>query len=184
MKDGIEIQENRITEEDVRAALERQNRVPKEEARRIVYAKMKHLRKTNRNFPADSMVNIPEDDWPKDIPWITADVRTAVLRSRDFFVQLFQTTDPKVLRLSVNRTEIDKFGRFVDGMTWDELMAVKAMAGCGSKWAVEVFPPVGETINVANMRHLFLFDEPPSYAWTKGANRTVARRNLEENGTQ
>jgi len=167
MKESLEIQENRVTEADVRAALERQNRVSKEEARRIIYAKQKFLRKTNRNFPVDSMVNIPEDDWPKDIPWISADVRTAVLRSRDFFVQIFQTTDPKVLRLSVNRTEIDKNGRFVDGITWEELMAVKTMAGCSEKWAVEVFPPVEETINVANMRHLFLFDEAPSYAWRK-----------------
>jgi hypothetical protein len=28
-----------------------------------------------------------------------------------------------------------------------------------------VYPPVDEIVNVANMRHLWLLDEAPPYAW-------------------
>jgi hypothetical protein len=85
-------------------------------------------------------------------------------RSRDFLAQLFQDGD--CLRLSVNRTDIDNSGNWKDGITWDELMACKRACGFGNQWAVEVFPPDSQVVNVAPIRHLFLIDQPP-YAWTK-----------------
>lgn len=87
-----------------------------------------------------------------------------VWRSRKFLVQLFDQDGH--LRLSVNRTDIDREGNWQDGITWDELMECKCSCGFGDRWAVEVFPPDSQVVNVAPIRHLFLVDQPP-YAWTK-----------------
>jgi hypothetical protein len=85
-----------------------------------------------------------------------------VWRSRFFLVQLFNQDGH--LRLSINRTKINNEGNWCDGITWDELMACKHACGFGDRWAVEVFPPEQHVVNVANIRHLWLVDQP-SYAW-------------------
>lgn len=85
-------------------------------------------------------------------------------RSRDFLVQL--TNDPcGHQRLSFNRAEINQDGGWRDGLTWDDLMRLKAEAGFGDCWAVECYPPTAEVINVANIRHLFILKERPSFGW-------------------
>ena len=33
---------------------------------------------------------------------------------------------------------------------------------------LEIYPPDDQVIDVANMRHLWLLDEAPAYAWRKG----------------
>jgi hypothetical protein len=161
---------NETNMEDVRKALlqhrAKMNAISPDDARKIIASKRKFLRKTNRDYPKE-LVNVPEDKWPKDFPWPSEDTRTAVLRSREFLVQIFQTPDPNVSRMSVNRTEIDSHGRFVDGITWEDLMRLKREAGNGERFAVEVFPSDADLVNVANMRHLFVFSEPPSYAWRR-----------------
>ena len=70
-------------------------------------------------------------------------------------------------RLSVNRTSTDRLtGSWRDGITWDELQLIKAQCGFGDRWAVEVFPPDDQVVNVSAMRHLWLLDAAPEYAWT------------------
>lgn len=93
---------------------------------------------------------------------------TEVWASRDWLVQVY--VEDGVERLSINRTtlRLDDH-RWVDGITWDELMEVKAAVGRGDRWAVEVYPPATSIVDVANMRHLFLLDGPPPYAWRKDA---------------
>lgn len=86
-------------------------------------------------------------------------------RSAKFLVQLFK--EGNNFRLSVNRCKIDKKGQWVGDITWDELMECKRQCGYGSLWATEVYPPDDQIVNVANMRHLFLVNEPPQYAWKK-----------------
>jgi hypothetical protein len=94
--------------------------------------------------------------------------RIQVWRSRTLLVQVFGATgDAPCIRMSVNRTELDDTGRFRDGLTWDELMEAKRQAGFGDFWATEIYPPDGETVNVSNMRHLWLTTEAPNYAWRK-----------------
>lgn len=85
--------------------------------------------------------------------------------SRDYLAVLY--CDPNGFeRLTVNSTLMDRStGRWDDGLTWDELMAVKGQCGFADRWAVEVFPPDAETIDVANMRHLWLLPDRPTYAW-------------------
>lgn len=101
------------------------------------------------------------DVWPKDA---VAEKRVGVWRSRSFLAQLIRDPNGQ-MRLTVNRTEIDDDGRWRAGITWDALMRVKAQCGLADRWAVEVFPPAEEVVNVANMRHLWLLDEPPAYCW-------------------
>lgn len=91
---------------------------------------------------------------------------TAAWRNRDFLVQEYR--NGPAVRLSINRTTIGPGGRWRDGITWDELQAIKAAVGYGDAWCVEVYPPDDQVVNVANIRHLFVLDERPPYAWTNG----------------
>lgn len=87
----------------------------------------------------------------------------AVYRSRNFLVQLFNECG--AVRVSVNRTSVNSTGRWVEGITWDELMEIKRQLGMGDKYAVEVLPQDKEIVNVANMRHFFVLPEPLQYGW-------------------
>ncbi|UXE04726.1 hypothetical protein SEA_NETTUNO_60 [Gordonia phage Nettuno] len=90
-----------------------------------------------------------------------------VWQSRDFLAVLFRDGDHR--RLTVNRTQFDtRTNTWREGISWDELMTVKAECGFADAWAVEVYPPADQTVNVAAMRHLWLLDSAPSYAWKRG----------------
>lgn len=90
-----------------------------------------------------------------------------VWRSRNFLVQVFAES-PGIVRASINRTAVNSGnGRWVDGITWDEMQQVKREIGRGHLDAVEVFPSDRDIVNVANMRHLFIFDDPLPYVWRK-----------------
>lgn len=94
-----------------------------------------------------------------------------VWRSRDFLVQVYDVPGiPYVERLSVNRTTIDPLtGRWQDGISWDDLQALKEQCGRGRFDAVEVYPAQGDEVNVANMRHLWVLRESKvAFAWRKG----------------
>ena len=89
-----------------------------------------------------------------------------VWASRDWLVQIF--ADPAGERITVNRTTMaPRGGRWLDGISWDELQQLKHNVGRGDKWALEVYPPNDCVVNVANMRHLFVVDEPPAFAWNR-----------------
>lgn len=97
--------------------------------------------------------------WPQD----GDDKRKEVWRSRDWLVQVF--TEPPGLRISVNRTAMRHDGRWVDGITWDELQDIKASIGRGDRWAVEIYPPDRHVVNDANMRHLWVLPKQPEFGW-------------------
>lgn len=89
-------------------------------------------------------------------------------RSSRFVVVLWMEPNG-ARRLSINRTEIDALtGHQKDGISWDDLQRCKSEAGFGETCAVEIYPPDDQVTNVANMRHLFLLDTPPSFMWRKG----------------
>ena len=48
-----------------------------------------------------------------------------------------------------------------DGITWDELQRIKNECLGEDVWCVEVYPAQSELLDVANMRHLWVLDEPP-----------------------
>ena len=130
-----------------------------------------YLAQTSRLF-TEQFVEIPKEHWPKvDMP--QGDTRIRVLRNRRFMVQVFELREGEIWRLSINRTEINAQGFWKDGITWEELMAVKRGAGYGDKDAVEVLPREADVVNVANMRHLFVLGKLLPFAWRTSRPRTV-----------
>lgn len=104
---------------------------------------------------------IPAEEWPTVRPPHLA----GVWASRRFLVQHFggEWGD----RLTVCRASFKGGlpGEYKDEITWDELQRLKREAGFGDRWAVELFPEDVHIVNVANMRHLWLLPEPPTYGW-------------------
>lgn len=108
-----------------------------------------------------SFVKVPKRRWPSQRPGLTE-----VYISSEFLVQQLDEGDG-VIRLSICRTAMDSSnGRWVDGISWDELQRIKSQVGFGDKCAVEVFPEDSNVVNVANMRHLFVLPDRPSFVWT------------------
>lgn len=124
-------------------------------------AARKALEAENRKWPT-RLRRVPPNEWPID----DDPGRVAVYRSRKYLVQVFWTTDSS-LRLSVNRTTILPNGSWEDGLTWDELQQIKREIGYGDKWAIEIYPPDAHVVNVSNMRHLWILDEPPTVGWKR-----------------
>jgi hypothetical protein len=82
-------------------------------------------------------------------------------------VQVFDQA-PSITRLSVCRTAVDtQQGRWVDGISWDELQRLKRECGRGNLDAAECYPRDSDIVNVANMRRLFVFSEPITWCWRK-----------------
>lgn len=125
---------------------------------------VKQLRRDNAAWPP-ALSHIAREAWPID-PFGGRAERIAVMRSRDFLAQLFNECGH--IRLSVCRTDWDfAAGSWRQEISWDDLNRLKQEAGFGERWAVEVFPPDHEIVNVANMRHLWLLHDPPAYGWRK-----------------
>lgn len=107
------------------------------------------------------LVPVPEEDWPKGQ---TSRERLACWRSRDYLVQVFAEPDD-MMRISICRPTVGGDGRWSDGLTWDELQRIKREIRLGDYWAVEIYPADDHIVNVANMRHLWIGQEPPKYGW-------------------
>lgn len=123
----------------------------------------KELERENRRWP-DHLISVPRDQWPKysEIPPSRRPVE--LWRSRGFLLQVYREADGPVERLTIQRTQHDGRG-WVDGITWDDLMRLKAQCGRAAKWAVEIYPSAADSVEVANLRHLWVLSEPPSFAW-------------------
>jgi hypothetical protein len=95
-----------------------------------------------------------------------------VWESQEFLVQLTrpQPTEGQLpcLRMTVNRVVFRANGSADGNISWDDLQRVKREIGRGEMYAVEVYPRDSDLVNVANMRHLWLFDEPLDCGWFKG----------------
>lgn len=118
----------------------------------------KAMEEENAKWP-EKLMEIPEENWPK------LKNIAGVLRSRYFLVQVYH--EEHAIRLTVCRTTLDCLGGWLSDITWDELQDLKSQCGYADKAAVEIFPPEGHVVNVANMRHLWILDEPPVYMWNK-----------------
>lgn len=126
----------------------------------------RQLKRDNARMPTH-LVEVPRDLWPEASR--DGDTMLKVFRSRDFLCLVFAEPAPCVARLSINRTELTGT-RWTDGITWDELQQVKAEAGYGLHAAVELYPPLNQVVNVANLRHLWVFPlgYVPSFMWVNG----------------
>lgn len=126
----------------------------------VTRAMRRQLERDNAKQPAD-LTPVPPSEWPP----VTPPGLVEVWRSRDYLVQLVR--EPAGLRLSVNSTRVRPDGRWDDGLTWDELQAIKRQIGLGDCYAVEVYPPDRDVVNVANMRHLWILPEPLPIGWRR-----------------
>ena len=124
-------------------------------------AQRRELERQNAKLPRELQL-IPREVWPNP-----NGPQRRVFRSRDFLVQEFDAPAPACVRLSVNRTTLGEAGRWIDNITWDELQEIKAQCGYQHADAVEVYPPVGDVVNVANMRHLWILRDRLPFAWRK-----------------
>lgn len=111
---------------------------------------------------SDVLRAVPKADWP-DAFAIFARAPTAVWRSREFLVQVFEHEG--TTRLSVCRTVLDG-AHWKDGISWEQLQNLKYECGFGDKCAIELFPPDRDVVNVANMRHLWIVDAP-AFMWKR-----------------
>lgn len=118
------------------------------------------LKRENKKWP-DFMRQVPREQWPED----PEQKRIGVFRSRQFLAQVFR--EESGFRISVNRTRLNNRGRWDDRITWDELQRIKRQIGFGDNWAYEVYPPDGDVVNIANLRHLWIPNEPPGFGWKK-----------------
>ena len=124
----------------------------------------KRLETENNKRPLQ-LQSVPRHQWPENDETILSTLKE-VWRSRDYLVQIYTDNDHE--RMSVCRTTVDaRTDRWNDGITWDDLMKLKRQCGRTGTWAVELYPPDVNVVNVANMRHLWLLPSAPSYAWNK-----------------
>ena len=110
------------------------------------------------------MREVPRDQWP----FMTAleSVPLNVWLSKDYLAVLYEQRLDGNRRLTVNRTRRD--GRsWRDGITWDELQRVKNECLGPDVWCVECYPAEDEVVNVSNMRHLWVLEEPPATRFPK-----------------
>lgn len=118
----------------------------------------------HRMFPK-KLTLIPKSEWPRTSGRLVPD---ECWNSQEFLVQIFRPENQPI-RLSISSTVMRSDGGWRDGITWDEMQRVKADVGFASEWAVEIFPPDSEVINVANFRHLWIVPAP-DFAWRNGGS--------------
>lgn len=135
----------------------------RQQQRKMLSLKRKVLREENRKWPA-TLRPVARDRWPEDL--LDAATRIAVWRSRHFLVQAFE--EAGLIRLSISRTELNAVGDWKDGISWDELQDLKRQAGYGEMDAVEIYPAEKDVVNVANIRHLWVWPGELSYKWRDG----------------
>ena len=128
------------------------------------------LERENTQRPAVLIV-VPREQWPVSKP---DPARLEVWVSREYLVQVFDE-GYGVQRLSANRTTARPDGRWDDGLTWDEMQRIKREIGRGDLYAVEIYPRDRDVVNVANMRHLWMLQEPLSIGWFKTPNAEITR---------
>jgi hypothetical protein len=125
----------------------------------------RELERQNAKMPRELRL-VPREEWPLEH---RRGLILRVWRSRDFLVQEYDEPAPVLVRLSVLRTTLNpKLGRWVDGITWDELQRIKAECGYGQHDALELYPPDSDVVNVANLRHLWVMRELQTFAWRSG----------------
>lgn len=111
------------------------------------------------------MREVPINEWPLILAITCKALR--VWESKDYLAVLYEQPDG-YRRLSVNCTRKNAQGEWRDGITWDELYRVKNECLGLETWCVEVYPADSELVRDSNIRHLFVMDEAPEYAWEDG----------------
>ena len=119
------------------------------------------MRKESANYTTE-FVRIPSEEWVDPPVGLVM-----VWRNNRYLVQVYAQNDCLV-RLSICQAKLNADGsRWLDGLTWEDLQWVKNSVGFANNCAVEIFPPKKDVVDVANMRHLFVFEKPLACMWVK-----------------
>lgn len=118
------------------------------------YERIKKILEHGNKNHTDKLILLPEELYTHIPTKVKPD---QVWRSRSFVVQVFNT-DPK--RLTINKTMVGKNGGWLDKIEWDELQHIKNECGFYNQTAIELYPPASRVINDANMRHLWIVENP------------------------
>ena len=140
----------------------------RKDLRRNIKTKIKELAKANSQYSTE-FVEIPNDLWHV-MPYVSGE-RLKVFRNVSFLVQLFRENG--MLRITVNRTQIDSNGDWKEGISWDQLQNIKRAIGFGDQLAVEIYPRDEDIVDVANMRHLWLIHNDTQLGWKKENKKPV-----------
>lgn len=122
----------------------------------------REVRDVIRDWPAE-LTETPRSRWPPPV-FLLPLLPAKVWLSRRYLVYLYPEANG-VQRLTVCRAAVGDDGRWQDGITWDELQAIKAAVGFGDAEAVEIYPADRDVVNVANFRHLWILPEPLPFTW-------------------
>lgn len=148
----------------------------KDQKRRIQQTRMA-MRAENRMYP-DHLIPVLEEKWPKPRP----DGLFQVWRSNKYLVQVYNT-DQGILRLSICRTMIAEKGGWEEAITWEQMMQVKRELSLGDMFAAEVYPRDEDVVNVANLRHLWVFSQP-LFGWVSGKKDIKCKESTESGNDQ
>lgn len=110
---------------------------------------------------------VPESEWPPRRAE-TSLYPKGVWRSRHYLVLMYAAPSldgVEVRRLTVNRVTIGNDGHWSQDIPWEDLQRCKRETGHGDWYGVEIYPRDRDTVNVANMRHLWLLAEPLGIGW-------------------
>jgi hypothetical protein len=90
---------------------------------------------------------------PSGIGWLSyfGEPSIGAWASDEFGAAAFK--DGEAIRLDIFRKDMK------DGITWDQLRAIKNECGFADRDAVEFFPAEDAVINTGNYRHLYIFEE-------------------------
>lgn len=116
-----------------------------------------------------TLTEIPRTEWMAESLAMPTELQPSkVWLSRKYMVQAYPFEHPdygNMTRLSIHSVKRNHKG-WRDGLTWDELQAIKTEVGYGDTYAIEVYPRQRHLVNVANIRHLWLFhDHHPLVGW-------------------
>jgi hypothetical protein len=119
------------------------------------------------NKRPETLTLIPYERWPANYRQST-NAPMAAWESRKYLVQMYKAPDFKDIdarRLSICRVTLKGDGRWEENLTWEELMTVKRECGYSDWYAIEIYPRDRDIVNVANLRHLWMFDKPLPVGW-------------------
>lgn len=129
---------------------------------------------TERSFLA-CLEHLPREGFTtKEGPWSCAgdskQVPARTWGNRSYLAMLFPVDGAALGRLTVQRTRssilLRPASRDDRSLSWEELQHVKDGVGFGEYWAVEIYPPAIDCVNVSNMRHLWLVEDVQvPFAW-------------------
>lgn len=137
------------------------NKLPNNKERKIFLKEVRRYIETeSKKYPANSFLEIPLPDHHRGQNGLIK-----AMRSRDYLVQVY--VDKGAIRFSVNSVRIKDDGHWEEGISWDTLMSIKRQLGYGDYDAVEVYPKDADIVNVANIRHIFIFilNESLPFIW-------------------